>query len=237
MENGVNRIAALLMAGVLAGCVQDGARGHWSGSAEISKRSLAMEVDLDKTSKGWTGSMSIPGQNASGIPLDAIAFTNGKWTFRMKGAPGNATFRGTIADDGKTMTGGFTQGSSTFPFKFKRTGEPKVEVVKSSPAVAKEFLGNWEGTLEGPSLRLLLKISNDGGAAKGVLISLDRGSEILVSGIDQRDSKLTLVSSMVGGKYEAEINREGTELNGTWTQGGNRLPLKLKRAAAQEKKP
>ena len=62
-------------------------------------------------------------------------------------------------------------------------------------------------------------------------------AEILVSAIDQRDSKLTLVSSMVGRKYEAEINREGTELNGTWTQGDNRLPLKLKRAAAQEKKP
>jgi hypothetical protein len=42
---------------------------------------------------------------------------------------------------------------------------------------------------------------------------------------------------MVGGRYEAEINKEGSELNGTWTQGGNGLPLKLKKAAAQNKKP
>jgi hypothetical protein len=43
--------------------------------------------------------------------------------------------------------------------------------------------------------------------------------------------------NMVGGRYEAEINKEGSELNGTWTQSGNGLPLKLKKAAAQDKQP
>jgi hypothetical protein len=46
-----------------------------------------------------------------------------------------------------------------------------------------------------------------------------------------------LLVKMVGGQYEAEINKEGSELNGTWTQGGNGLPLKLKKAAVQDKKP
>jgi hypothetical protein len=35
---------------------------------------------------------------------------------------------------------------------------------------------------------------------------------------------------MVGGLYEAELNKELSELNGTWTQGGSDLPLKLKKA-------
>ena len=140
--------------------------------------------------------------------------------------------------DGKTMTGNFTQGPGTFPFKFSRTGDPKVEEVKASPAVAKDFLGTWEGTLEGPGLRLVLKISNEASGAKAMLIFLDQGgTEIPVSVIDQKDSKLTLLVKMVGGQYEAEINKEGSELNGTWTQGGNGLPLKLKKAAAQDKKP
>ena len=135
------------------------------------------------------------------------------------------------------MTGEFTQGPGSFPFKFSRTGDPKVEVEKASPAVAKDFLGSWEGTLEGPGLRLVLKISNDAGGAKAVLISLDQGGvEIPASAIEQKDSKLTLTVNMVGGKYEAEINKESSELSGTWTQGGNGLPLKLKKAAAQDKK-
>jgi hypothetical protein len=238
MVTAVSRIGVLWIAGVLSVWAQDGLRGHWSGSVEVPNQALAMEVDLDKGPNGWVGSISIPAQNASGIPLDAIALTDGKFTFRVKGAPGDPTFTGTLSADGKTMTGDFKQGPGAFPFKFSRTGDPKVEEVKASPAVAKDFLGSWEGTLEGPGLRLVLKMSNDASGAKAVLISLDQGgTEIPVSAIDQKDSKLTLLVKMVGGRYEAEINKEGSELNGTWTQGGNGLPLKLKKAAAQNKKP
>jgi hypothetical protein len=240
MKSAVNRIGigALWTACVLSVWAQDGPRGHWSGTVEVPDRALAMEIDLDKGANGWIGSLSIPAQTISGIPLDAIAFTNGKCTFRVKGAPGDPTFTGTLSADGKTMAGDFTQGPGSFPFKFIRTGDPKVEEVKASPAVAKDFVGTWEGTLDGPGLRLVLKISNDASGATAVLISLDQGgTEIPVSAIDQKGSKLTLLVKMVGGQYDAEIDKEGAELNGTWNQGGKDLPLKLKKAATQDKKP
>jgi hypothetical protein len=179
----------------------------------------------------WIGSISISSQNASGIPLDAITITNGNCTFRIKGAPGDPTFTGNLSADAKTIVGSFTQGAGTFPFKLTRAGDPKVEVAKHSPALAKEFLGNWEGTLEpGQVLRLVLKMSNDAGEAKAFLVSRDQsGAEIAVSAIDQKNSKLTLSLKMIGGQYEAEINKEGSELNGMWTQGGNDLPLRLRK--------
>jgi hypothetical protein len=236
-----NRVAigTLWIAAVLSVWAQDGPRGHWSGSLTLPNQALAVEVDLDKGANGWIGSISIPAQNASGIPLDAISFTNGKCTFRMKGAPGDPTFTGTLSADGKIMKRDFTQGPGTFPFQLTRTGDPRVEEIKASPAVAKEFLGTWEGTLEGPGLHLVLRMSNDAGGAKAVLISVDQGgAEIPVSTIEQKESKLTLGVKIVGGRYEAEINKEGSELNGTWTQAGNGLPLKLKKAAAAtDKKP
>ncbi|HEY3836862.1 MAG TPA: hypothetical protein VGL72_09840 [Bryobacteraceae bacterium] len=240
MKTAVNRIGigALWVAGALSVWAQDSPRGHWNGSVDLPNQSLAMEVDLDKGANGWIGSISIPAQNASGIPLEAVTFANGKCTFRVKGAPGDPTFTGTLSADGKTMSGNFAQGPGTFPFKFSRTGDPKVEEAKASPPVSKDFLGTWEGTLEGPGLRLVLKMSNEDSGAKAVLTSVDQGgAEIPVSAIDQKDSKLTLLVKMVGGKYEAELNKEGSELNGTWTQGGNGIPLKMKRAAAQDKKP
>ncbi len=235
MNTLVSRIAiamgTLWTAGALSICAQENLRGHWSGSVELPDQSLVMEVDLDKAANGWTGSISIPAQNASGIPLEAITFAEGKFTFRIKGAPGDPSFTGTLSAGGKTMSGDFTQGPGTFPFKFNRTGDPKIEVEKTSPAVSKEFLGTWEGTLDaGQALRLVLKISNNKGVAQAVLVSVDQGGvEIQVNTIDQKDSKLTLNVKMVGGRYESEINKEGSELNGTWTQGGNSLPLKLKK--------
>lgn len=226
---------ALLMVGTLSICAQNGLRGHWRGAVDTPGTPLDMEVDLDQVKVDWIGSIAIPAQNVSGIPLDAISFTSGKCTFRIKGGPGDPTFTGTLSADGKTLSGDFTQGPGTFPFKFTRTGDPKVEVPKANPALAKGFLGNWEGTLEvGQSLRLVLKTSNDAGGAKAVFVSLDQGNaEIPVSAIDQKDSKLTLSVNAIGGRYEAEINKEGSELNGTWSQAGNDLPLKLKKASAK----
>jgi len=228
---------ALLIAGVLS--AQDGPRGHWTGSIAIPDHPLAVEVDLDKTAAGWVGSIAIPAQNASGLPLEAIAFADGKWTFRIKAGPGQPTFTGTLSADGQTLSGDFTQGGGSFPFKLSRTGDAKVAAIKRSPAVAKEFLGTWEGAIEpGQTLRLVLKIANEEGGSSAVMVSVDQGGvEIPVTSIEQKDAKLTLVVKPVGGEYRAEINRDGTELNGTWTQNRNDLPLKLKKKVDEPAKP
>lgn len=239
MKSRTNRIlcGAVMMAGALL--AQDGPRGHWTGAIDIPDHALAVEIDLDKTAKGWVGSIAIPAQNASGLPLKAITFTNGKCTFQIQGAPGEPTFTGTLSADGKTLSGDFTQGGGTFPFKLSRAGDAKVEEIKGSPAVAKEFLGTWEGTLEaGQPLRLVLKMANDESGASAVLISVDQGNaEIPVTSIEQKDAKLTLLVRPVGGEYRGEINKDRTELNGTWTQAGNDLPLKLKKKGPEPAKP
>jgi hypothetical protein len=223
-------LGVLILAG--SAWAQDGAKGHWSGAIEVPGNTMAVEIDLDKTANGWIGTLGIPSQGSSGMPLEAIAFQNGKWSFRIKGVPGEPTFTGTIAEDGKTMAGDFTQGPGVMPFKLTKTGEPKIEVAKPSPPVAKEFVGTWEGALEvGQTLRLKLKIANGDAGATATLISLDQGGvEIPATSITQKDAKLSLTVKMVNGGYEAELNKDGTELSGTWTQNGNALPLKLKKA-------
>ena len=239
MKTHTSRIlfALFLLAGALF--AQDGLRGHWTGSIEIPNLTLEVEINLDKTAQGWIGSIDIPAQNASGIPLDAISFADGKCSFRIKGGPGGPTFTGTLSADAKTISGDFAQGGGSFPFKLSRNGDPKVAEIKKSPAVAKEFLGTWEGTLEaGMSLRLVLKLTNDEGGANAVLVSVDQGgAEIPVSTVEQKDTKLTLGVKAVGGGYVGELSKDGTELTGTWSQAGNDLPLKLKKKAAAPAKP
>ena len=105
-----------------------------------------------------------------------------------------------------------------------------MELPNPSPTIAAEYTGNWEGTLEGPGLRLRLEITNTANAAKAVLVSLDQGNaQIPVSSIDSKDGKLNIEVKAVKGGYRASINKEGTELTGDWSQSGNSLPLKLKK--------
>lgn len=208
-------------------------RGHWSGSIDTPAGAMAFEVDLDKPAVGWIGSISIPAQGANGFPLDAIAFNAGKGSFKLKGAPGDAGFTGTLSADGKKLEGSFNQGTASLPLTLTRTGEAKVAQPKTSPAVAPEFVGTWEGTIQqGPGLRVRLTISNGKAGAEAAMTSLDQGNaQIPVSAILQQGTKLTLEVSVVSGGYAGEINKEGTELKGTWTQLGMSTELQFKKAA------
>lgn len=227
-------VAALWLAGCFAGMTlsaDNDMRGHWTGSLESPAGSLAIEVDLDKADNGWIGSISIPAQGATGLPLDAISFNAGKASFHLKGVPGDPTFTLALSADGKVLQGDFVQGGASQPIKLSRTGEAKVDVPKPSPAVAPEFVGTWEGTLQpGADLRLVLTITNGKAGAEAVLVSVDQGNaHIPVSGITQNETKLALQVNAVSGSYDAEINKQGTELGGTWTQAGNSFPLTLKK--------
>jgi hypothetical protein len=224
--------ACLWIACAGAVSAQSDMRGHWSGNLDTPGGALGMEVDLDKTASGWIGSISIPAQGASGLPLDAIAFSGGKGSFHIKGGPGDPGFTGTLSADGKSLEGTFSQGPASLPLKLTRTGEAKVETPKASPAVAAEFLGTWEGAIQ-PGLRVVLTISNGKAGAEARMVSPDQGNaEIPVSAIVQKGAKLTLEVKAVGGGYEGEINKERTEFNGTWTQLGNSAPLQFKKAPA-----
>jgi hypothetical protein len=224
------------LAGASSISAQTDMRGHWSGDLETPNTKITLEVDLDKTTTGWIGSVSIPGQNASGLPLEAISFSEGKASFQIKGAPGSPTFTGNLSADGNTLEGQFSQGPSTLPLKLSRTGDAKVEMAKPSPPVAPEFVGTWEGTLGG-GLRLILTVSNGKAGSEAVLVSVDQGNaQIPVSTLTQTGTKLVLKVNAVGGGYEGEINGEGTQLTGSWTQLGNTLPLTLKKTATTSPK-
>ena len=184
-------------------------RGHWSGTVDTHDGSMAMEVDLDKTASGWIGSIAIPARGAAGLPLDGITFADGKGSFHLPGGPESVGFTGTLS----------------------------AELPKFSPAVAPEFVGSWEGTIDfGTPLRIVLTISNGKDGAEARAVSLDQdNAQIRVSGVTQKGTKLTLDVKVVGGGYEGEMNKESTEIDGTRTQLGMTTPLLLKKAAAQAK--
>ncbi len=108
-------------------------------------------------------------------------------------------------------------------------------------ANAEEVIGDWQGTLKpsGAELRLVLHISKaDGGELEATLDSVDQGANgIPVSVITVKDSQLKFSVDAVGGAYEGKVNAAVTQIEGTWTQQGQPLPLVFERAASKAKTP
>ncbi len=87
------------------------------------------------------------------------------------------------------------------------------------------YIGTWSGTLIAGSAKLRLKLVIE--AATATIYSLDQGgSAIPASGL-KTDGKLTVEFAIIQARYEATVS--GDRLSGTFTQGGQPLPLEFKR--------
>jgi len=109
----------------------------------------------------------------------------------------------------------------------------------SAQAAAPSVAGDWQGVLEagGAQLHLVLHITQgENGALKATLDSVDQNANgIPVSAITVKDSKLNMTVDAVHGTYEGVVNKDATEIKGTWVQG-QPLDLNFKRAPAAAQK-
>jgi uncharacterized protein len=110
-------------------------------------------------------------------------------------------------------------------------------------AHAQDIAGDWKGTLSvgTAELRLVVHITKgDDGTLKATMDSIDQGANgIAISSISLKDSKLTFASEAVHGTYEGTVNKDATEIKGTWSQG-TPLPLdftRVPKTAKTEHKP
>jgi len=97
---------------------------------------------------------------------------------------------------------------------------------------AKDFEGAWQGTLEagGQKLRLLLTVTkSEAGAYAGKFDSLDQGATIPIDAITVNGDAVRWEIKSAAIVYEGIVNKERTELTGTFTQADQKFPLTFKR--------
>ncbi len=103
-------------------------------------------------------------------------------------------------------------------------------VVGQTPV--KDFEGSWQGTLDagGTKLRLVLTLTkSDAGAYGGKLDSLDQGATIPIDTITVNGDAVRVEIKSPAIVYEGTLNKERTELTGTFNQGDQQFPLAFKR--------
>ncbi len=106
-----------------------------------------------------------------------------------------------------------------------------------NPAVEKRFEGDWPGSVDTPNgaLRIVIHIQNQAdNTVKVTLDSPDQNSAGMpMSDVVQKESAIEMKLKMAGGGYKGRLNKEGTEIAGEWSQGGELLPLVLKKGSAK----
>jgi hypothetical protein len=232
----------LLMMGVVSAQQAGNPSGHWEGTIRLPKHELAITIDIAKNEKGeWIGSADSPSQKLSGVPLANITVVGESLAFGLAGVQEKTVFHGLISADGKSITGGFAQGGSTYPFQLKRTGDADVQLPPRSSRITKELEGSWAGALEaaGKKLRVVLKLSNGAeGAAIGTLDSPDQSARDLpITTIFQKGAELKFDIRIIGATYSGSLMPDGSALVGEWTQAETKLPLTFKRVAKGREEP
>lgn len=211
--------------------------GHWTGAIHLPGTKLEIIVDLGtKSGDGdWSGKIAIPAQGLRDFALTRIRVAGSEVSFALPTIPGDPTFTGKVADDGSTIGGSFTQGGQTFPFQLTRSTAAASPPIPSAPTAPMPpavpgtgIVGWWFGALDlgGIKLRLTLNVHEQDGRKVATIDSIDQGAKgIPVTTVSETETGIRLELAAIGAVYEGTYQANGSELKGTWTQGGRPLPL------------
>jgi CubicO group peptidase (beta-lactamase class C family) len=110
---------------------QSNPEGHWEGAIALPGSSLQIHVDLKQSAGAWQGTIDIPQQGATGLPLQAVRIDAPQVHFELQAGPGVAVFDGKLAGD--KISGDFSQAGGKFTFSLDRTTAGASQTTGATP--------------------------------------------------------------------------------------------------------
>lgn len=207
--------------------------GVWEGDLEVAGTSLRLVLHVEKAGEGLKASLDSPDQGATGLAVDTIRLEGDALSLEMKRL--RASFQGKLNAKATEIAGTWTQ-AGKLPLTFRRVDPSKVAKPLEVPA---ELEGIWAGSLKvnaGIELRLVLNVSRSkDGVLEAKLDSPDQGAKgIVISSLELKDGELSFASKAIGASYKGKKNDAGDAFEGTFTQGGAKIPLTLKKSEKVE---
>lgn len=125
--------------------------GYWKGAIKLPEMELEVRIDFQKKGDAWEGTISIPAQGAKDLPLANIKVNGAKVAFDLVGHPddparGDPKFKGEFSEDGRKITGDFTQSGQTYSFSLKRAerrGAAATEALQGFDDFIEQALKDW----------------------------------------------------------------------------------------------
>jgi hypothetical protein len=204
--------------------------GHWEGEmVGDGAQKILVSLDLDRNAQSeWIASMGLPAENMTGLVVQEVTVKGPSVKFvavELMMTP----FDLALGPDGTLK--GTISGPAAQAVEFKRTGEAKVELIPSSPAVSQQLEGNWEGTLQIPNRAVVMTFhfENQTDQTVKATFSTDDGPDLPLNDVKQTGQQVEFGLRVAHGRFEGTLNEDGTELTGQFYHGENGMPLTLRR--------
>jgi fermentation-respiration switch protein FrsA (DUF1100 family) len=213
--------------------------GDWQGSLNTGAGELRLVLHITKAADGsLKATLDSVDQGSNGIPVSSISLKSSKLSLGIDAVHG--TYEGTVAADGKTISGTWSQGAA-LALDFKRVTTPiKTE---HKPAKPSDIDGAWSGTLDTGSakLRIVFHITNTEDGLTATMDSLDQNLHGMpMTSVTRDRASIKIEAKQIGGTFSGKLAADLSSIDGTWSQGGAELPLMVKRLkdqAGAEPKP
>jgi uncharacterized protein len=205
--------------------------GSWAGTLQAGEATLHLVLHIARGDHGFSAAtLDSLDQGVYGIEASSLQQSDSTLSFEIPSV--NATFRGEVSGDHRSIAGTWLQGGASLPLEFHRP--PHLSASKAPSGAVSAAEGTWQGALEtnGMRFRLQLRISHD---EQGQLIasmdSIDQGiNGFRAATATQTGSAVHLDLPAVRGVYDGELSATRNFMSGTWRQGGNPTPLDFKRS-------
>lgn len=206
--------------------------GDWQGTLNTGMGELRLVLHITKGADGsLRATLDSVDQNANGIPVNAVTFNNSK--LHLDVAAVHGIYEGTLAADGNTISGTWTQ-AKPLSLEFKRTTAPiKTE---HKPAAPSDIDGAWMGTLDlaVAKLRVVFHITNTEDGLIATMDSPDQGAKAIPTTSCTRDAMtLKIEAKNINAIFDGKIAADLQSIDGTFTQMGAPHPLLLKKLQEQ----
>jgi fermentation-respiration switch protein FrsA (DUF1100 family) len=216
----------------LLGRAQAQIAGDWLGTLSAGGMELRLALHIAAAKDGTlTATMDSLDQGAMGIPITTITLKDSKLSLTVDAVHGS--YLGTVNKEATEIAGTWSQGQP-LELNFKRGVVAAKPAPK--PAPPSEIDGAWLGTLDAGSLklRIVFKIVNTQDGLTAQMQSPDQSPAWAdATSVTRAGSKLTIVLKGFAIVYEGTLDATLNVIDGTFSQGGNPLPLSLKRVKDQ----
>ena len=182
-----------------------------------------MNFEITKSGEKYTGRVFSVDQGNAEIPLSKVEFNDRELVIEADSV--GARFVGTLNPDESIATGKWTQRGNEIDFTINRVESFDVP----------KLIESWKGTLDAGSVKLEMGLqiykSRDG-SLSAKLDSYSQGATGIPVKLKREGDKYVVTHDAMKMRYVAILNKDKSQLEGTFEQAGNEIPLVMEKTVA-----